>query len=216
MEGITIRRSTIADAAALNSRLLATWSNPPFGHTAWEFWHKDALLHPNTDFAVLAEETATGRIVGSCISRFRGSDFLPEHAEDLSLSEDQKVLVGWDKYSKDEQANINSFMQRFSLNYQQGAREVLENGYLPPGRPYLYVRQMGVDEAFQGKGLGGMLLKMILEEATRRGCAVQLESWGKGKAFYRKYGATEAGNVYPLNFNGEKEAAQSCMVWYAS
>ncbi|KAJ3133968.1 hypothetical protein HK100_003912 [Physocladia obscura] len=211
--GITIRRATVADGVELNIDMMAGWTTAPYGPVAWEFWHKESFLNPETDYGFVAVDNETGKIVGSCISRFRDQDFRPEHLRrELSLTLAQKEAVGWDLYSAEEQETILKFWEVYGICYEAGAIDVQQ--YLPVGRPYLYVRQMRVREEFRERGIGGVLLGEVLAEARKRNCAVQLESWGKGRQFYAKYGSNDAGPVYPLSFEHKREAAQSCMLWY--
>ncbi|KAJ3107771.1 hypothetical protein HK100_003529, partial [Physocladia obscura] len=214
LDGIALRRSALFDASTLNAKLLANWTNPPYGPTAWEFWHKESVLHPATDFAFCAVETSTGRIIGSIISRFRDTTFRPSDlVRPFALTEVEKEEVQWRAYSDAERENIEVFMNMSGERYEAGAIEAQQ--FLPEGRAFLHVRQMMVDEDFRGRGIGGALLGLVLAEARARGCAVQLESWGKGRAFYKKYGSTDAGPIFPVGFDGKvADVEQSCMVWY--
>lgn len=84
--------------------------------------------------------------------------------------------------------------------------------YVHPDKPrQLFVNEVGVDDAFQGRGLGKQLVRALLDEGQRRGA---VEAWvatewenEAARALYRSTGGQESDDrivmyLYPLSPDG--------------
>ena len=70
---------------------------------------------------------------------------------------------------------------------------------LLPRQPHWYVLVLGVHPDHQGKGLGGVLLRQVLQRADDERVAVYLESSNpKNLDFYRKYGFEVTEKIVPV------------------
>ena len=68
-----------------------------------------------------------------------------------------------------------------------------------PRHPHWYILVLGVHPDHQGKGLGGELLRQILQKADEESVAVYLESSNpKNQDFYRKYGFGVREEIVPV------------------
>jgi GNAT superfamily N-acetyltransferase len=70
---------------------------------------------------------------------------------------------------------------------------------LHPSQPHWYILILGIHPDHQGKGLGGQLLKQVLQRADYEKVAVYLESSNpKNLDFYRKYGLEVTDEIVPI------------------
>ncbi|MCL4540292.1 MAG: GNAT family N-acetyltransferase, partial [Bacteroidetes bacterium] len=66
--------------------------------------------------------------------------------------------------------------------------------------PHWYIQVLGVHPNHQGKGLGGKLLRPVLQKADEAGVAVYLESSNpKNLDFYRKHGFKVTEEIIPVD-----------------
>ncbi|KAJ3002206.1 UNVERIFIED_CONTAM: hypothetical protein HDU68_006401, partial [Siphonaria sp. JEL0065] len=209
---IIYRYATIDDSAALNTKLLAGWNDPFGGATAWHFWHKDAVLNRNnSDIPLIAVTEATGEIVGSCFGRIREWNYGLVASGPYTLLDKEQQIVDWTSYSLQEQKDILAFMTQWERCYEFGASKA--GPAITEGRRYIHVRQMHVADGYRNSGIGSALIEKMLEEARTRDLSVQLESWGRGKDFYKKHGAMPGPAVRLLEFDGSLGGEQTIMVW---
>ncbi len=68
-----------------------------------------------------------------------------------------------------------------------------------PRQPHWYILVLGVHPDHQGKGMGGELLRKVLQRAEEDRVAVYLESSNpKNLDFYRKYGFELTAEIVPV------------------
>jgi ribosomal protein S18 acetylase RimI-like enzyme len=71
---------------------------------------------------------------------------------------------------------------------------------LHPSQPHWYILILGVHPEHQGKGLGGQLLKQVLQRADDEKAPVYLESSNpKNLDFYRRYGFEVTDEIVPIS-----------------
>lgn len=74
---------------------------------------------------------------------------------------------------------------------------------------YWYLAVLGVDPAYQGKGIGGVLIEPALSEADRAGLPCYLETMNEANlAFYRKSGFASAGEAEVSSIGRRKDTVQ--------
>lgn len=70
-------------------------------------------------------------------------------------------------------------------------------------KPYGYLEDVFVEEEFRGKGIGGQLVKAVIEEAKARGCyklvGTSRHSRPEVHDFYKKLGFEEYGKEFRMD-----------------
>ncbi|KAI8611571.1 hypothetical protein BC830DRAFT_1140688, partial [Chytriomyces sp. MP71] len=195
---------------------LTGWPTAFCGPEAWLQWHKDAVdsSNPANVTFVAVDSEADNRIVGSILGRVRTWDY--GLAEEEAMADEQSgsvaVVVDGAFADKPDLSRTETLMNFWESSYKHVTKFV--RPLIQKDRSYIHVRQMLVAEGYRAQGIGSQLLGLLLAEARKQNVAVQLESWGRGRDFYKKHGARDAGVVVPLEFGGGPGAEQTIMVWY--